>query len=222
MACYCYCYCYSYFFKPFLQTITYPPEVIKTDIKQVEYSFEGTFDYPIDSYDFFNRFLPSIYCPYIRIGKYHKLLSGFRLNTDKWYVEFIENKLEDDENTLQLFVYGKDNLNEMNIENIGAVHVKAKKAAFDAATKFLNERGGKDNYPCGFAWVTVSEKGSTKMGRALKAIGFRKAYNGGLELWDPSGLLVQNVYTLEAGAEAYAEVLRNELGVTAYAGSRWD
>ena len=99
-----------------LQTITYPPEVIKTDIKQVEYSFEGTFDYPIDSYDFFNRFLPSNYCPYIRIGKYHKLLNGFRLNTDKWYVEFIENKLEDDENTLQLFVYGKDNLNEMNIE----------------------------------------------------------------------------------------------------------
>jgi len=116
----------------------------------------------------------------------------------------------------------------MSVENIGAVHVKAQKAAFEVATKFLNERmGGKDNYPCGFAWVTVSEKGSTKMGRALKAIGFRKAYldiqsNGGLELWNPSGLLVQNVDVKEAGAEAYAEVLRNELGVTAYAGSRCD
>ena len=60
------------------------------------------------------------------------------------------------------------------------------------------------------------------MGRALKTIGFRKAYNGGLELWNPSGLLVQNVDVKEAGAEAYAEVLRKELGVTAYAGSRWD
>ena len=111
----------------------------------------------------------------------------------------------------------------MNLENIQAIHQRAQKAAQSVATKFLNERmGGKDNYPCGFAWVTVSEKGSTKMGRALKAIGFRKAWKGGLELWNPSGLLVQNVDVKEAGAEAYAEVLRNELGVTAYAGSRWD
>ena len=111
----------------------------------------------------------------------------------------------------------------MSIENIQAIHQKAQQAAQSVATKFFNERmGGKDNYPCGFAWVTVSEKGSTKMGRALKTIGFRKAYNGGLELWNPSGLLVQNVDVKEAGAEAYAEVLRKELGVTAYAGSRWD
>ena len=111
----------------------------------------------------------------------------------------------------------------MGIDNIQAIHQKAQQAAHLAATKYFNENmGGKDNYPCGFAWVTVSEKGSTKMGRALKAIGFRKAYNGGLELWNPSGLLVQNVDVKEAGAEAYAEVLRNELGVTAYAGSRLD
>ena len=91
------------------------------------------------------------------------------------------------------------------------------------ATKFFQERlGGKDQYACGFAWVTVYERGNTKMGRALKEAGFRPAYGGGLQLWNPSGLGVQNVDTLEAGAEAAAEFLKQALGVEAYAGSRLD
>ena len=111
----------------------------------------------------------------------------------------------------------------MTIENIQAVHQKAQQAAQAAATKFLNERmGGKDNYPCGFAWVTVSEKASTKLGRALKTIGFSKAYSGGLQLWNPSGIPVQNVDVKEAGAEAYAKVLCEELGIKAYTGSKLD
>jgi len=111
----------------------------------------------------------------------------------------------------------------MSIENIQAIHQKAQQAAQVAATKFFNERlGGKDNYPCGFAWVTVFEKGSTKLGRALKSIGFSKAYSGGLQLWNPSGLPVQNVDVKEAGATEYAKVLCDELGVKAFAGSRLD
>lgn len=111
----------------------------------------------------------------------------------------------------------------MNIETLQAIHQKAQQAAQEAATKFFNDRmDGKDNFPCGFAWVTVSEKGSTKMGRALKAIGFKPAYRGGLELWNPSGFPVQNVDVKEAGAQAYAKVLRDELGIKAYAGSRLD
>lgn len=91
------------------------------------------------------------------------------------------------------------------------------------ATKFFQERlGGRDQYACGFAWVTVYERGNTKMGRALKEAGFRPAYGGGLQLWNPSGLGVQNVDTLEAGAEAAARFLEQALGVKAYAGSRLD
>jgi len=100
---------------------------------------------------------------------------------------------------------------------------QAKQEANLAARKFFQERlGGRDQYACGFAWVTVYEKGSTKLGRALIEAGFRKSYSGGLQLWNPSGLGVQNVDTLAAGAEAAAKFLKDMLGVEAYAGSRLD
>ncbi len=100
---------------------------------------------------------------------------------------------------------------------------QAKSEAYKAAMEFFYDRlGGKDQYACGFAWVTVYEKGNTKMGRALKEAGFRPAYGGGLQLWNPSGMGVQNVDTLEAGAEAAAKFLEQALGVRAYAGSRLD
>ncbi len=100
---------------------------------------------------------------------------------------------------------------------------RARIVGSNAANKFFQERlGGRDQYACGFAWVTVYEKGSTKLGRALIEAGFRKAYGGGLQLWNPSGMMVQNVDTLEAGAEAAAEFLTETLGVKFYAGSRLD
>ena len=99
----------------------------------------------------------------------------------------------------------------------------AKQEAYKAAMQFFYDKlGGKDQYACGFAWVTVYEKGNTKLGRALKEAGFRPAYGGGMQLWNPSGLGVQNVDTLEAGAEAAAKFLEQMLGVKAYAGSRLD
>ena len=101
--------------------------------------------------------------------------------------------------------------------------LEAKEAAYAAADDFFRQRlNGVDQYACGFAWVTVYEKGSTKLGRALIEAGFRKAYGGGLQLWNPSGMMVQNVDTLEAGAEAAAEFLTETLGVKFYAGSRLD
>jgi hypothetical protein len=109
------------------------------------------------------------------------------------------------------------------IDQVEAVVAEAKSEAYKAADKFFQERlGGRDQYACGFAWVTVYEKGSTKMGRALIKAGFRKAYGGGLQLWNPSGFGCQNVDTLEAGADAAAKVLTEKLGVKAYAGSRLD
>lgn len=108
-------------------------------------------------------------------------------------------------------------------EQVISIVEGARQEARRAASKFFQERlGGRDQYACGFAWVTVFEKGSTRLGRALIEAGFRKSYRGGLELWNPSGLHVQNVDTLAAGAEAAAEYLEQALGVKAYADSRLD
>ena len=77
-------------------------------------------------------------------------------------------------------------------------------------------------YPCGFAWVTVyGVKLNTREGKEFKALGFRKAYEGGIELWNPARHGAQNVDVKEAGARAYADVLRAS-GYQAYAGSRLD
>jgi hypothetical protein len=55
----------------------------------------------------------------------------------------------------------------------------------------------------------------------MKAAGVRKSYNGSFQIWNPAGIAVQNIDTLEAGAEAAAAVFKR-YGFTAYAGSRLD
>lgn len=97
---------------------------------------------------------------------------------------------------------------------------EARNAAATATEAFLAQHGDRD--ACGFAWVTVYEKGSTKLGRALLQNGFRKAYGGGLQWWNPSGSYTQAITAKEVGAEAAAKVLTERLGVKAYAGSRMD
>lgn len=93
----------------------------------------------------------------------------------------------------------------------------AKTAAQDMHSK-IGERDA-----CGFAWVTVyGVRSNSKLGKLLANYGFRKAYNGGLQLWDPSRHPTQSISVLEAGAYAMADVLVNELGLRAYGGSRLD
>ena len=112
--------------------------------------------------------------------------------------------------------------NTISAEAIEEIHFEATQAAEQAAAKFFQEKlGGQDQMACGFAWVTVFEKASTKLGRRLKEVGFRKSYSGGLQLWNPSHFPCQNVDTLEEGARAYAEVLKR-YGIEAYADSRLD
>lgn len=84
-----------------------------------------------------------------------------------------------------------------------------------------------DTYPCGFAWTSLFTfngkriKGNTKIGKALKAAGIEQSYDRSFQIWNPSGLPVQNVDIKEAGAEAAAEVFRR-YGFESYAGSRLD
>ena len=101
--------------------------------------------------------------------------------------------------------------------------------AFNAADRFFKDKlGGQDQYACGFAWVTVypEHKGNTKMGKAerkiLEILGLKKDWTGkAYQLWNPSRYACQNIDTLEAGAEAAAQVLKR-YGFKAYAGSRLD
>ena len=83
---------------------------------------------------------------------------------------------------------------------------------------------GGDRGPCGFAWVNVwGIRSNSKVGKALQAAGFRKDYTGSLQLWNPGKAAAQSLDILEAGAYAYAEVLKEKLGLEkVYAGSRMD
>ena len=111
----------------------------------------------------------------------------------------------------------------VEVDQIPAIVAEAKQAAFEAADKFFKEKlGGQDRYACGFAWVDIyGVKGNTKIGKALMREDVRKSYTGSLQMWNPSKYGCQNVDTLEAGAEAAAEVFK-KYGFRAYAGSRLD
>ena len=115
------------------------------------------------------------------------------------------------------------------LTNPTAVAQELREAAFTAADTYFQEKlGGQDQYACGFAWVTIypEHKGNTRLGkqerRLYESMGFSKDWTGkAWQLWNPSKYGCQNVDTLEAGARAAADVLR-EYGLKAYAGSRLD
>lgn len=108
-------------------------------------------------------------------------------------------------------------------DNFANIHDAAIMAAKQAATTVFNEKlGGHDQFACGFAWVKImGVRGNTKLGKAIIAAGFRKSYDGGYDLWNPSGLPVQNIDCKAAGADAYAKILQ-DAGLTVYAQSRLD
>jgi hypothetical protein len=69
---------------------------------------------------------------------------------------------------------------------VQAAHDKAMAAARAAAQAFSNKHfNGRDGGACGFAWVNVYKvRSNSKLGKALSAVGFRKSYTGGLQLWN--------------------------------------
>jgi hypothetical protein len=111
----------------------------------------------------------------------------------------------------------------VNGVTIDTIIAEAKSEARKAAETFFQTKlGGVDQYACGFAWVDIfGVKGNTKLGKAFKDAGVRKSYTGSYQIWNPADMPVQNVDTLEAGAEAAARVFE-KYGFTAYAGSRLD
>jgi hypothetical protein len=112
---------------------------------------------------------------------------------------------------------------DFNLDAVQDACNEAAQAARTAAKQTYAALGG-DRGACGFAWVNVwGVRSNSKLGNALKAAGFRKDYTGSLQLWNPSKAGVQSLDILEAGAYAYAEVLKEKLGLEkVYAGSRMD
>jgi hypothetical protein len=108
-------------------------------------------------------------------------------------------------------------------DQVDAIVREAKQAAYEAAdTYFRTRMNGVDQYACGFAWVNIwGVKGNTKLGKMLKAAGVRQDYTRAFQIWNPSGLGVQNVDTKEVGADAAAEVFKR-YGFNATSGSRLD
>ena len=113
------------------------------------------------------------------------------------------------------------------LKNLEAILAEAKAAAVAAANEMYEKIGG-DRYACGFAWVDIYEydgkkiRANSKLGKALIANGVRKhEWKKCFDIWNPSDLNVQNIDIKEAGAEAYAKVLKG-YGFEAYMGSRLD
>ncbi len=114
------------------------------------------------------------------------------------------------------------NAKDFNLDLVQDAVNEAGIAARTAAKEALQKYGDRD--ACGFAWVNVyGVRSNSKLGKALQAAGFRKDYTGALQLWNPSKAYVQSLNILEAGAYAYAEVIKQKLGLEkVYAGSRMD
>ena len=117
----------------------------------------------------------------------------------------------------------------MTTMTVKELSVLAESKANQASLDYFNSKlGGKDNYPCGFAWVTVrpENKGNTKLGkeerRVLESMGFSKDWTGkAWQIWNPGKVNVQNVDVKEAGDQAYADVM-SSAGFNASCGSRLD
>jgi hypothetical protein len=118
----------------------------------------------------------------------------------------------------------KEKLSRIKLDlecDIEVAHNAGLVAARKATETFLAKHGDAD--ACGFAWVTVYEKGTTLFVRELKKHGFRKAHGGGYQLWNPSGSHTQCVTAKYVGAVAYAEVIQAAFpSVTILADDRLD
>lgn len=101
---------------------------------------------------------------------------------------------------------------------------QALNSAITAAMKATSDYMAKNQnvYPCGFAWVEVSIRSNSKMGKALIEAGLQKSYQPGKLRLSNRWSRTQSMLANEEGAIAAAQVLSDMLGVDAYPMSRID
>jgi len=115
----------------------------------------------------------------------------------------------------------------MTITELKNILAEAREAAQTESMVLYNRYGTDHVGACGFAWVNIYEhngtkiKGNTRLGKLLKTAGVRQDYTRAFQVWGGEWYNGQNVDIKEAGARAYADVLK-QYGFTAYAGSRLD
>lgn len=115
----------------------------------------------------------------------------------------------------------------MTITELKNILVEAQQQAAAASMAEYTKYGTDHVGACGFAWVNIYEhngtaiKGNTKLGKLLKTAGVRQDYTRAFQVWGGEWYNGQSIDIKEAGARAYADVLKR-YGFTAYAGSRLD
>ena len=110
----------------------------------------------------------------------------------------------------------------VDLNTLSATIAAANAAAAQAAVDYIAKHG--EPFYCGFAWVSLPEvKLNTKVGKALAAEGFRKAYGKGVDLWNPSRNGTQSMEVKEHAAHAFVKVLNAAYpDLKAYVGTRAD
>ena len=99
------------------------------------------------------------------------------------------------------------------------IHSEATAAAKDAVKEF-REKHGEPLY-CGFAWVKIRPARGSFVTYMKKMYIGHKSDSGGYIIPNPSGDYTQSMLIKEAGADAYAQVLR-KYNIDAYTQSRAD
>lgn len=109
------------------------------------------------------------------------------------------------------------------VDQVKEIFQDAEIASFVESNKYFTETlGGKDNYPCGFAWVEIfGVRANSKMGQVLESLGMRKDSYRKAFIMHSRTPNVQNMDVQYLGAEAAAKVLQ-KAGFRAYATSRID
>lgn len=110
-----------------------------------------------------------------------------------------------------------------DFDTINQIFGEADVASLVESTKCFKEVfGGKDAYPCGFAWVEIyGIRANSKVGKFLAELGMRKDSYSKCFIYHSNTPNVQNMDVKYEGARAAAKVLQN-YGFRAYATSRID
>jgi hypothetical protein len=85
---------------------------IQTSITEVNYLYKGQCKMAIDLYELFNLLYPDTFLQFAYIGKFYKVLNNFKY-PEEWSILFNE----EDESVLRFYIFGKENDNDINIEN---------------------------------------------------------------------------------------------------------
>lgn len=104
----------------------------------------------------------------------------------------------------------------MTLEQLKSVISDAEQEATRASKNYLRDvLGGRDQFPCGFAWVNIIGfngqriTGNTKMGKLLKQVGVTQNYGDRkFQAWCPGRIGCQNVGVHERGASTFAHKLQ--------------